>query len=491
MFKFKRVIAASLAVIFLAAAAYMPAAQVEAEESWPSGISVDVGAAIVMEVETGTVLYEYNADESFYPASITKVLTALLALENCDLSEIVTFSEDAVYKNEGDTSHIAREVDEEMTLENCLYGMMLESANECAWAIGEHVGGSMEAFVEMMNAKVEELGGTGTHFNNPNGLPDEDHYVTARTMALIACEAIAIPKFKEIISTLSYTIPADNKKEAYTLRQSHRMISNAKGSEYLYEYAIGGKTGYTVAAGSTLVTFAEKDGMTIVCVILSSKSPAQYTTTADLFDYCFENFGVYNVSENLDLGTLSDQDAAGVLSSKLDLVYVDEDAIIVLPTTASYSDATMSISPADDDSDAVAVVEYTYDGRVVGTANIYYASLEEETVYEFQNNTAEIQEEQEEVQAETGKLLKKVGSIIGVLLLGFLAITLIARVSRAIRRNANRKRNRSNYSTIVSNYGRNGKLTPAKRRKMRRRKDSSSLGGVVINRNTRRNKRRR
>lgn len=99
------------------------------------------GAAIVVEMETGTVLYEKNADTSHYPASITKVMTALLALENCDLDEIVTFSEEAVYGNEGDTSHIAREVGEEMTLENCLYGMMLESANECAWAIGEHVGG--------------------------------------------------------------------------------------------------------------------------------------------------------------------------------------------------------------------------------------------------------------------------------------------------------------------------------------------------------------
>ena len=139
-----------------------------------------------------------NADTSHYPASITKVMTALLALENCDLDEIVTFSEEAVYGNEGDTSHIAREVGEEMTLENCLYGMMLESANECAWAIGEHVGGgSMDKFVEMMNAKAKELGCTGTHFANPNGLPNPDHYVTARDMALIARAAYQYPEFRK------------------------------------------------------------------------------------------------------------------------------------------------------------------------------------------------------------------------------------------------------------------------------------------------------
>jgi serine-type D-Ala-D-Ala carboxypeptidase (penicillin-binding protein 5/6) len=123
-------------------------------------------------------------------------MTALLALENCDLDEVVTFSEEAVYKNEGDTSNIAREVGEKMTMENCLYGMMLESANECAWAIGEHVGGgSMDEFVNMMNAKAKELGCTGTHFANPNGLPDPDHYVTARDMSLIARAAYQYPEF--------------------------------------------------------------------------------------------------------------------------------------------------------------------------------------------------------------------------------------------------------------------------------------------------------
>ena len=205
----------------------------KAAEYWPSNVSISSGAAIVMEAETGTVLYEKNADTAYYPASITKVMTALLSLENCDLDETVVFSEQAVYENEGDTSHIAREVGEEMTLENALYGMMLESATECAWALGEHVAGSMPAFIDMMNAKAKELGCTHTHFANPNGLPNKDHYVSARDMALIAQEAYSIPKFREICSTTAYTLPADNKKEAYNLNNSHAMISKNKTSKYI------------------------------------------------------------------------------------------------------------------------------------------------------------------------------------------------------------------------------------------------------------------
>ena len=119
---------------------------VYAEETWPEMPQVEAPSICVMEISTGTILYEQNMDEQNYPASITKIMTALLALENCALNEIVTFSEEAVYGNEGDTSHISRDIGEEMTMEECLYGMMLESANECAWAIGEHVGGSMKNF---------------------------------------------------------------------------------------------------------------------------------------------------------------------------------------------------------------------------------------------------------------------------------------------------------------------------------------------------------
>ena len=122
-----------------------------AEEYWPEGIETGSPNAIVMEMNTGTVLYEKNVHEQRYPASITKIMTTLLAVENCDMDETVVFSADAVYKNEGNTSHIARELKEEMTMEECLYAVMLASANECAYAVAEHVGGTIENFVAMMN----------------------------------------------------------------------------------------------------------------------------------------------------------------------------------------------------------------------------------------------------------------------------------------------------------------------------------------------------
>ena len=363
-------------------------AEAKAEAYWPSSVSVESGAAVVMEVDTGTILYEKNMNESYYPASITKVMTALLALENCDLDEIITFSETAVYENEGDTSHIAREVGEKMTMESALYGMMLESANECAWAIGEHVGGTMGEFVNMMNAKAKALGCTGSHFCNPNGLPDPDHYVTAHDMALIAQAAYKIPKFQEICGTRAYTIPADNKKEAYNCNNTHGMISNHRGSAYLYEYAVGGKTGYTDEAGNTLVTYAKKDGMTLLCVVLRSKNPAHYDDTERLFEYCFNNFSTKKVADYVDLPDLKDDKAVGTLSDKIDLIRIDPISVVVLPNTATFSDATAEVSPAENDSSAVAKVEYTYAGKKIGSADIIYERAETAS-YPFHNLSEE------------------------------------------------------------------------------------------------------
>ena len=148
-----------------------------------------------------------------------------------------------------------------------------------------------------------------THFANPNGLPDPDHYVTARDMSLIARAAYQYPEFRKISSTRAYTIPADNKKEAYSCNNTHGMISNHRGSSHLYEYALGGKTGYTDEAGNTLVTFAEKNGMTLLCVILNSSNPAHYNDTESLFEYCFQNFSIYPVADHVNLTDKSNQAA--------------------------------------------------------------------------------------------------------------------------------------------------------------------------------------
>lgn len=244
--------------------------------------------AIVMEAYTGDILYEKNIHEEHYPASITKIMTALLAVENSNLEEEVVFSEDAVYKVEG--SGIARDIGEVMTMEQCLYGMMLQSANECAYAIAEHVGGDYDTFIRMMNEKAQELGCKNTHFNNPNGLPDEEHYTCAYDMALISKAAFQNETFRTITGTEEYTIPPTNKhKEETYLRNTHKMLTNYKGAEYLYDGCIGGKTGYTDAARNTLVTFARRHEMTLICVVLNEEKSKQYLDTTTLLDYCFDN----------------------------------------------------------------------------------------------------------------------------------------------------------------------------------------------------------
>ncbi len=390
MISLKRIVSMTLAGIITAASLWgATGIEARADGYWPNNVNVESGAAIVVEMETGTVLYGKNVNKAFYPASITKIMTALLALENCDLDETVEFSETAVYENEGDTSHIAREVGEQMTLEACLYGMMLESANECAWAIGEHVGGgSMDEFVRMMNARAKELGCTNTHFVNPNGLPDNDHYVTAHDMALIARAAYQIPKFQEICGTRAYTIPADNKKEAYNCNNTHGMISNHRGSSYLYEYALGGKTGYTDEAGNTLVTFARKDGMTLLCVVLNSSNPAHYEDTERLFEYCFYNFSKIKVADNVSITELNETKATGMLSDKIDLIRIDPADTIILPKTANFSDAQPTVVPASKKDGTVAKIQYKYAGRKVGSADLVYEKAEKSS-YPFHNLSKE------------------------------------------------------------------------------------------------------
>jgi len=333
------------------------------------------GAAIVMEQETGTILYAKNVDTAYYPASITKILTGYLAVENCQLDEVVTFSEEAVYGCESGSSSIARDVGEEMTLEQCLYGMMLESANECAYAIAEHVSGDLDSFVALMNETAAELGCKNTHFSNANGLPDEEHYTTAYDFALIARAAYSNKTFATIMGTKTYTIPPTNKHEEETLLNNHHaMLNYYKTSQYLYDYCTGGKTGYTEAANSTLVTYAEKDGMTLVCVVMNAESPAHYVDTRTLFDYCFDNFTVLNVSENANLYTNSSSWNTGALGVSEEFVSIDSDGVVVLPKTADIADCTLTVEPVSGEEGVIGRLVYTYGEHEVGGANILYTA---------------------------------------------------------------------------------------------------------------------
>ena len=432
---------AACLILTIISAVCLGKVDVKAADYWPDAPETLSPSVILMEESTGTILYEKNSDEAHYPASITKIMTTLLALENGNLSDMVTFSDDAINNTEG--SGIARDYGEQMTLEQCLYGVMLESANECAYAVAEHVGGTVENFVDMMNAKAKELGCTNTHFANPHGLQDENHYTTAHDMALIAQAAYQNETFRIIIGTKMYTIPPTNKHaEETVLRNHHDMLCTYHNAnrKYLYPYCVGGKTGYTATANSTLVTYAEKDGMTLICVVMDTQSPNQFIDTVNLFDYAFDNFQVLNVSENdTDYSAEATVDN-GNLNNIAPFVELDKDAVIVLPKTAEFSDTSSSVEYNDSDPEIAGSITYTYAGRNVGKADIKTTGVVVEG-YAFDNESTE-EEEQEVVSTVQVRPIVVVLLIVAVILLGVLLFFLkrfydnyyIIKHNRAVRR---------------------------------------------------------
>ena len=434
---------------------------VKAEAYWPEGPEIQTPSAIVMEVNSGAVLYEKNSDAKNYPASITKILTTLVALEQSALDETVTFSADAVYKNEGDTSHIARDLGEEMTMEQTLYAVMLESANECAYAAAEHVGaklgGNYQTFVDLMNERAKKLGCENTHFNNANGLPDEQHWTTARDMAKISVEAYKNEMFRTITGTKTYQIPPTNKHSGITyLNNHHAMLHYYRTNQYLYDYCTGGKTGYTVVAGATLVTFAEKDELSLVCVVMNTDNTSQYLDTTALLEYCFQNFKSYPISEN---NTAIANKNMGIMNNNESYVTFHKEASVILPITASFEEAEYELVENTTGGSSVAQLRYSYAGRDVGTVDIVLSNA---CVNDSYFDIAKIVEEQE-VDIVKIKLSTIFALIIG--LIGFIILIVVG------------KKIYDNYYFLINDYRykkeRRNRFRAIEKKKRRRRKKDS------------------
>lgn len=368
-------------------------------ENWPAGPQVYAEAAIVMEAGTGTILYSKNIDEQLYPASITKLMTVLLALENLDMDEEVTFSHNAVYSIDYASSHIARDEGEILTVEECLYAIMLESANECSNAIAEQISGSTEAFADLMNQRAAELGCTHTHFVNPHGLPDENHYTCPRDMALIAQEVIKYEKFRQIAGTPRYTLRATNKKEEELLMNNHHyMINSYKTSRFLDDTVFAGKTGYTTAALNTLVTCATRNGMDLIVVTMKTQGTAErgvpvYTDTMNLLNYASENFHKVNISENEENFTIGQGElfntGSSIFGDSAPMIEMDPEGYVVLPVNASFPDASPQLEFQDsDDSEIIATLNYTYAGQPVGSTGLLLSDSNIQE-FDFQNSGEE------------------------------------------------------------------------------------------------------
>ncbi len=441
----KRQLIAIICILILLTSPVLTSVSVSATEAttgttdiWPSGPSVFAEAAIVMEASTGLVLYEKNIDESHYPASITKIMTALLAIENSSPSEIVTFSKDAVFKVDLDSSRIGIDVGEQLTMQQCLYAILLESANEVTYAVAEHIGGTISNFAQMMNDRAKSLGCKNTNFVNPHGLQDENHYTSAYDMALITREAMKNETFRKIFDTRTYQIPPTNiQSETRYLRNHHRFVL---GQTYHYDDCIGGKTGYTSVAKYTLVSVAKRGDLELICVVMRDDSNEhQYTDTQKLFDFGFDNFSIYPIADIENSDTLTESPLFTKYNSLLNKdqspIITDENGYLILPNTASFKDAKKEVtfySPEDTSSEQgtenasgnkiVGTISYTYNDKYVGGANILYRKMDTLSLIQ---NQSEINKPTETPSVETPTESKSsgnlrpiiIGCIVGLLIL--------------------------------------------------------------------------
>ena len=262
---------------------------------WPQGPDIYAETAILMDADTGAILYNKGMDEKRYPASITKIMTCMLALEHSSLDEQVTFTETCQGDQVAGSGNAGMQVGEVLTMRQCLLLLMIRSANDVATQIAEHVGGSVEVFVDMMNQKAQELGCMNTHFVNASGMPDDNHYSTAYDMALIFREAIKSDTFREIIGTQSFVIEPTNMNTETRSFSSHHPLVVRSAPEY-YEGCFGGKTGVTDSAKNTLVSGAERNGMTLIAVTMRADELGQLCQDqTNMFNYGFDNFSKVEV----------------------------------------------------------------------------------------------------------------------------------------------------------------------------------------------------
>lgn len=291
---------------------------------WPEGPKVHAASAIVMDMESGAVLYAKAAEEQHFPASITKLLTTLVALEVGEPDDTVAFTEDSVSFLEYDDANIGMIPGEQITLRDALHGVLLASANEVSYAVAENMGikmgGTYQTFIERMNDRAAALGCTGSHWVNANGLHDDQHYTTAHDMARIAAAVYQQEAFRSIMEDLNYVIaPTPQQKEPRDLWQNHRMLM--PDNEYYYEYCRGGKTGYTDQSGTTLVTMADNGQMHLAAVVLADYGVLAYEDTRAMLDYAFSNFSKVTIAdkeESEDIESFQSEESYVVLPSGID-----------------------------------------------------------------------------------------------------------------------------------------------------------------------------
>ena len=422
-------------------------------DSTSSELTLTAESAILMDATTGKILYEKNSRTKQYPASITKLMTILLALEHGSLEDEITFSHDAVFSIEPGSAHIAIQEGEILTLEQVLYGIMLRSANECANAAAEYVDGSMEKFAEHMTARAKELGCENTNFVNANGLFDENHYTTAYDMALIAQELLKNETYRSMMSNTYYLIPPTNKQpEERPLHGQHQMLN--ENSLYYYEPAEGGKTGYTVEAQNTLVTYAKQGDTELIAVVLKCNGAQHYVDTKTLFEYGFANYQTVKAFSAADLTqNVAITETYKDKTTTLDTIAVApaSDVYVTIPKNATIENITKAVDCPESASvpvavgDKLGIVVLSLNGETLATVALTAQKEVKATTDE---------ERAAQAAAARNKILKRiaigVGIVFGILVIVFCCCRYIGyqrrERRRAMRRAKRQERLRQHHS---------------------------------------------
>lgn len=263
-------------------------------------ITTNSSSCLLMDAKTGKIIYAKNAYEKMYPASTTKLMTAILTLENCKLTDTAIVSHNAIYSIPVGYSHASLKEDEELTIEQLLNVLLIPSANDAAIVLAEHISGSVEEFSKLMNEKAKSLGCLNTNFVNPNGIQNKNHYSTAYDLALIGKYALKFPDIKRIAMVKQYTLPTTNKydKTDRIFNATNGLINDDVLNKNYYEYATGLKTGYTDASGYCIVSTAKKDDKELIAVILNSDSISKrYSDCKTLFNYGFDNYEYITIQD--------------------------------------------------------------------------------------------------------------------------------------------------------------------------------------------------
>ncbi|XCP85488.1 serine hydrolase [Roseburia hominis] len=406
--------------------------KVESNEltGWPKGPQTYGEAGIVLEAKSGAILYSKNIDGKAYPASITKILTALVALENKNVEDKITITQESIDFLEYGDAHIGLTPGEEITLNDALYALLLASANEVAYAIGANTGEGYDWFLQQMNTRAKELGAVNSHFVNTNGLQDTEHYTTARDMALITRELLLNHKeFSEISQTKEYRIPATNLvSEERVFQQKHQMFYD--WCESYDSRVVAGKTGYTDDALNTLVTCTDDGNMKLICVVLKTHGRNVYPNTKNLLDYGYDNFQKVEI--------------AGKEKSE-DIESMEEGAYVVLPSGIEFESLKMELV-TDEENASTGTAIYTYEGNPVGSVKVAFSEA-----YLKKNAPEEVEKDKDQTEKNAGNVVEKVKESIPEwvywvlkgfgILIGLLAIWLvIAFCIRKKRRKERQKR---------------------------------------------------